>query len=119
LEAVAGVVVYRFDAPLFFANADYFVQHATEAFDEATPRRLVLDFEAVTFVDVTAARVLRRLVEYVTAAEGELCLARTRQPVLDQLRDAGLFAVIGEDRLYPTVRSAVEGAPGTSARAGG
>ena len=108
LEAASGVVVYRFDAPLFFANADYFVQHAIEAFDEATPRRLVLDLEAVTFIDVTAARALRRLVEYVTSADGELCLARTRQPVLDQLSDAGLSAVIGEDRIYPTVRSAVE-----------
>ena len=45
LEAASKVVVYRFDAPLFFANADYFVEHAIGAFDQATPHRLVLDLE--------------------------------------------------------------------------
>ena len=65
LEAARGVVVYRFDAPLFFGNADYFVEQAVEVFDQATPRRLVLDLEAVTFIDVTAARALKRLLAHV------------------------------------------------------
>jgi hypothetical protein len=58
--------------------------------------------------DVTAARALKRLIAHVTAADAELCLARTRQPVRDQLKDARLVEAIGEDRLFPTVRSAVE-----------
>ena len=118
LEAASGVVVYRFDAPLFFANADYFVEHAIEAFDQATPDRLVLDLEGVTSIDVTAARALKRLVEYVTSAGAELCLARTRQPVLDQLRDAGLLDAIGEDRFYPDVRSAIARSRARPARTG-
>ncbi len=108
LEAAPGVVVYRFDAPLFFANADYFVAQAVEVFDLATARRLVLDFEAVTFIDVTAVRALRRLIQHVSSAHAELCLARTRQPVLDQLADARLIEEIGKDRLFATVRSAVQ-----------
>ena len=74
------MVVYRFDAPLFFANADYFVDHAIHVFDEAGPARFVLDFEAVTLVDVTAARALKRLLEHVTTGHAELRMARTRQP---------------------------------------
>ena len=108
LEAAPGVVVYRFDAPLFFANADYFVKHAIRVFDEAQPRLLVLDFEAVTFIDVTAARALTRLLEHVTAGHAELRMARTRQAVVDQLADAGLVSAIGTQRFYPSVRTAVE-----------
>ena len=106
LEAASGVVVYRFDAPLFFGNADYFVANAARVFDDATPRRLVLDLEGVAFIDVTAARALKRLLAHVLSADAELCLARTRQPVLDQMRDAGLVNAIGEDHFYPTVRGA-------------
>ena len=106
LEAARGVVVYRFDAPLFFGNADYFVANAVAVFDQATPRRLVLDLEGVAFIDVTAARALKRLLAHVQSADAELCIARTRQPVLDQMRDAGLVKAIGEDHLYPTVRGA-------------
>ncbi len=108
LEAAPGVVVYRFDAPLFFANADYFVKHASRVFDEAQPRVLVLDCEAVTFIDVTAARALTRLLEHVTAGHAELRMARTRQAVVDQLADAGLVSAIGNERFYPSVRTAVE-----------
>jgi SulP family sulfate permease len=109
LEAASGVVVYRFDAPLFFANADYFVEQATEVFDQAAARRLVLDFEAIIFIDVTAVRGLQRLIAHVKSTSAELCLARTRQPVLDQLKDVGLVKEIGEDRFFQTLRSAVEG----------
>ncbi len=108
LEAAPGVVVYRFDAPLFFANADYFVKHASRVFDEAQPRVLVLDCEAVTFIDVTAARALTRLLDHVTAGHAELRMARTRQAVVDQLADAGLVSAIGTQRFYPSVRTAVE-----------
>jgi SulP family sulfate permease len=108
VEAAPGVVVYRFDAPLFFANADYFVQRASQVFDQATPRRLVLDLEAVTFIDVTAARALKRLLAHVTSDDAELCLARARQPVLDQMRDAGLLDAIGEEQIYARVRGAVQ-----------
>ncbi len=109
LEAASGVVVYRFDAPLFFANADYFVEQAVDLFDQVKPRRMVLDLEAVTFMDVTATRALKRLLAHVLAVGAELCLARTRRPVFDQLRDAGLVETLGQECFFPTVRTAVEG----------
>jgi len=57
---------------------------------------------------VTAARALTRLLEHVTAGHAELRMARTRQAVVDQLTDAGLVSAIGNERFYPSVRTAVE-----------
>jgi sulfate permease, SulP family len=111
LEAAPGVLVYRFDAPLFFANADYFVDRVVEVFDHADSRRLVLDFEAVTLIDVTATRALKRLIKDVSSRGAELSLARTSRAVFAQLTEAGLVDVIGVDAFYPSVRSAVQGAP--------
>ncbi|MGA9858979.1 MAG: SulP family inorganic anion transporter [Solirubrobacteraceae bacterium] len=109
-EAAPGVVVFRFDAPLFFANADYFVDHAVEVFDQTDCSTLVLDFEAVTLIDVTAARALKRLIEHVTGGDAELSLARTSRAVFEQLTDTGLVDAIGPERFYPSVRSAVRAA---------
>jgi SulP family sulfate permease len=108
LEATPGVLVFRFEAPLFFANADYFVDQAVQVFDQAGSGRLVLDFGAVTLIDVTAARALKRLIEHVSSRNAELFLARTSRAVSEQLDDAGLVDVIGTERFYPSVRSAVE-----------
>jgi SulP family sulfate permease len=108
LQAAPGVVVFRFQAPLFFANADYFVDHAVEIFDLADSDTLVLDFGAVTLIDVTAARALRRLIGYVSEANAQLRVARTTRAVFGQMEDAGLVAAIGPEQFYPSVRRAVE-----------
>ena len=109
LEAAPGVVVYRFDAPLFFANADYFVDQAIKVFDDAGSARFVLDFEAVTLVDVTAARALKRLLSDVKSRDAELSVARASRAVFHQLSEAGLVEAIGNARFYPSVRAAVRG----------
>ena len=101
LEATPGVVVYRFDAPLFFANADYFVDHAIQLLDRAGPERFALDFEAVTLVDVTAARALKRLLGEVKSRDAELSVARASQAVHHQIDEPGLAEAIGESRFYP------------------
>jgi SulP family sulfate permease len=109
LEAAPGVLVYRFDAPLFFANADYFVDQAGAVFDRAGSQRFVLDFEAVTLVDVTAARALKRLLSDVKSRGAELCVARASRAVHHQMDEAGLVEAIGKARFYPSVRAAVRG----------
>lgn len=106
-QAAPGVVVFRFDAPLFFANADYFVDRAVEAFDQAECSTLVLDFEAVTLIDVTAARALKRLIEHLGEHDAQVSVARTTRAVFEQLTDTGLVRTIGPERFYPSVRSAV------------
>jgi sulfate permease, SulP family len=108
LEATPGVLVYRFDAPLFFANADYFVEQAVQVFDRAGSVRLVLDFEAVTLIDVTAARALEQLIKHVADGGAELSIARARRAVFNHMKDAGLVEAIGEERFYASVATAVE-----------
>jgi sulfate permease, SulP family len=98
LEAARGVVVYRFDAPLFFASADYFVDQAIELLDRADLERFVLDFEAVTLVDVTAARALKQFLSTVKSCDAELSVARASRAVHHQIDEAGLVEAIGESR---------------------
>jgi MFS superfamily sulfate permease-like transporter len=78
-------------------------------FDGAGPERFVLDFEAVTFVDLTAARALKRLLGEVTSRDAELSVARASQAVHHQMDEAGLGEAVGESRFYPSVRAAVRG----------
>ena len=107
-EAAPGVVVYRFDGPLFFANADYFVTRALSLIDDRPLRCFVLDLEAVTTIDVTAARAVEKLRSAVTNRGASFRLARTTTPVHRHLRALGLAETIGEKNFHPTIRTAVE-----------
>jgi len=108
-EAAPGVIVYRFDGPLFFANADYFLSRALPLVEADRPLRcFVLDLEAVTTIDVTAARAVEKLRAAVVARGAAFRIARTKAPLRRQLRAEGLTASIGEENFHPTVRTAVE-----------
>jgi high affinity sulfate transporter 1 len=106
---VPGLVLYRFDAPLFFANADAFRRRVLRAAREARPpaRRVVVAAEPITDVDSTAADVLAELDAQLEQLGVELAFAEMKGPVKDKLRRYGLFERIGEERFYPTVGSAV------------
>jgi high affinity sulfate transporter 1 len=106
---VPGLVLLRWDAPLFFANAELFRDRALEAVASSpTPVRwLVVAAEPVTSVDVTAADVLVELDETLHAAGVELCFAEMKDPVKDKLKRFGLFARLGEKAFFATVGEAV------------
>jgi MFS superfamily sulfate permease-like transporter len=106
---IPGLVLFRWDAPLFFANAELFRDRVLDALSESpTPvRRLVLAAEPVTSVDVTAADVLAELAQTLHEAGIELCFAEMKDPVKDKLKRFGLFARLGEKVFFPTVGSAV------------
>ena len=106
---IPGLVLFRWDAPLFFANAELFRDRVLDALSESpTPvRRLVLAAEPVTSVDVTAADVLAELAQTLHEAGIELCFAEMKDPVKDKLKRFGLFARLGEEVFFPTVGSAV------------
>jgi high affinity sulfate transporter 1 len=108
---IPGLVLFRWDAPLFFANAELFRERALEAVAASpTPVRwLVVAAEPVTSVDVTAADVVAELDEALQAAGIELCFAEMKDPVKDKLKRFGLFARLGEDAFFPTVGAAVKG----------
>jgi MFS superfamily sulfate permease-like transporter len=106
---VPGLVLFRWDAPLFFANAELFRERALDAVDRSASRArwLVVAAEPVTSVDVTAADALVELDEMLHTAGIELCFAELKDPVKDQLKRFGLFAQIGENHFFPTIEAAV------------
>ncbi|MDY7564834.1 sulfate permease [Pseudomonas sp. RTC3] len=106
---IPGLVLFRWDAPLFFANAELFQDRVLDAV-AASPTPvcwLVVAAEPVTSVDVTSADMLAELIETLHAAEIELCVAEMKDPVKDKLKRFGLFARLGEHAFFPTVGAAV------------
>jgi len=106
---IPGLVLFRWDAPLFFANAELFKERIIEATSRApTPaRRLVVAAEPVTSIDVTAADVLVELNQTLMVRGIELRFAELKDPVKDKLRRFGLLPQFGEDFFFPTIESAV------------
>ena len=104
-----GLVLFRWDAPLFFANAELFQERVLEAADKSpTPVRwLVVAAEPVTSVDITAADILAELDDTLREAGIELCFAELKDPVKDKLKRFGLFAQLGELAFFPTLGAAV------------
>jgi len=106
---IPGLVLFRWDAPLFFANAELFRDRVLDAAsDSPTPVQwLVVAAEPVTSVDVTAADVVSELHETLRGAGIELCFAEMKDPVKDKLKRFGLFARLGDKVFFPTVGAAV------------
>jgi len=107
---IPGLVLFRWDAPLFFANAELFKERLLDAITKSpTPVRwLVVAAEPVTSVDVTAADMLSEVDETLHKDGIELCFAELKDPVKDKLKRFGLFERIGEAFFFPTIRSAAE-----------
>ncbi|MGF6557849.1 high affinity sulfate transporter 1 [Pseudomonas sp. S30_BP2TU TE3576] len=107
---IPGLVLFRWDAPLFFANAELFSVRVLDAVAASpTPVRwLVVAAEPVTSVDVTSADMLAELDDTLHAAGIELCIAEMKDPVKDKLKRFGLFARLGETAFFPTVGAAVD-----------
>ena len=108
-ETTPGLLVYRFDAAPFFANAEYLRQRILALVDSAGDVEwLVLNAEAWTYLDATAIDTLTQLHDDLTARNVRLCFARLKGPEREILADTGLAEHIGLDRFYPTVGAAVQ-----------
>jgi len=107
---VPGLVLFRWDAPLFFANAEVFAQDVREAVNASpTPaRRVVVTAEPVTDVDTSAADVILSLHDDLDAAGVQLHFAEVKDPVKDRLKRYGLLDRLGPERFHPTVGTAVD-----------
>jgi high affinity sulfate transporter 1 len=107
---VPGLVLFRWDAPLFFANAELFRQRLAAAVASSpTPvRRVVVAAEPVTSIDITSADMLSELEATLRAAGIELCFAEMKDPVQDKLRRFELFDRFGDAGFQPTVGAAVD-----------
>jgi MFS superfamily sulfate permease-like transporter len=106
---IPGLTLFRWDAPLFFANAELFKRRVLDAVAEAPSpvRWLVVTAEPVTSVDVTATDALAELDSTLRDAGIELCFAELKDPVKDKIRRFGLFAQIGDSSFFPTIDAAV------------
>jgi SulP family sulfate permease len=104
-EVQPGLVVYRFDAPIFFANADAFRDDVLRLVREAKApvRTFVVDAEAIYDVDTTGVRMLSRLLDDLEPSGVRFAMARVRTSVRDMLRRTGLEERIGSDGFYLTV----------------
>jgi high affinity sulfate transporter 1 len=106
---IPGLVLFRWDAPLFFANAEFFKERALDAVAKSpTPVRwLVVAAEPVTSVDVSAGDTVAELDEALHAQGIEFCFAELKDPVKDKLKRFGLFSQLGESCFFPTIGAAV------------
>jgi high affinity sulfate transporter 1 len=106
---IPGLVLFRWDAPLFFANAELFHDRVLDAVAASpTPVQwLVVTAEPVTSVDVTAADAVSDLDDMLRAAGITLCFAEMKDPVKDKLKRFGLFARFGEGEFFATIGEAV------------
>ncbi len=104
-----GLIVYRFDAPLVFANAGFFTERLEELIANAGAglKCVVLDAEAISDFDSTAAEALETLDADLERRGVELWIARANQPLRDLLQVTGMTKRLGKDNLYPSVRAAV------------
>jgi MFS superfamily sulfate permease-like transporter len=108
-QLTPGVVVYRLDDRLFFANANFFKGRVREAVRGAPydVHCVVFDAEAVGHADATGQEALADIARDLQRREVALLVARMHPHVQRHLRDSGVEDVVGADNFYPTVRSAV------------
>jgi len=107
---IPGLLLFRWDAPLFFANAELFCEKVQAAIAAAPGpvRCCVVAAEPVTSVDVTAADLVAELDDTLHAAGTELCFAEMKDPVKDKLKRFGLFSRFGDRRFFATIDAGVE-----------
>jgi high affinity sulfate transporter 1 len=114
-QPVPGVLLYRFDAPLEYSNAEAFKDTGTQLLIDAgktgsLPKTLVIDFEEVFYTDVTGADALRSLKRYADQYDVGISIARLHSQARETLAADGVLAELGEDRIYDSVHAAVAAA---------
>ncbi|MEH0573312.1 MULTISPECIES: sulfate permease [Streptomyces] len=108
-RTIPGLLVYRYDSPLFFANAEDFRRRALAAVDQQSDpvRWFVLNTEANVEVDITALDAVDELRRTLTQRGLVFALARVKQDLLDDLEAYGLADAVGRDFIFPTLPTAV------------
>lgn len=106
-EQLPGIVVYRWEAPLFFANAGAFRQQVRHLVREHRPTWVILQCEAITDIDVTAAEMLRLLDDELNEEGVHLAFAEMRSRLQDLTLRYGLLETLDRDHFYPTLETAL------------
>lgn len=112
-ETIPGLVIYRYDSPLFFANAEDFRRRALAAVDRSDAAGdeptawFVLNAESNVEVDITALEAVEAVRQELAARGIVFALARVKQDLLVDLEAFGLADAVGRDRIFPTLPTAV------------
>jgi SulP family sulfate permease len=106
-STIPGLLVFRYDAPLFFLNAYDFFYKVSGALEPDT-RVVILNMEANVELDTTALNILMELHDRLAADGIDLWLARVKNDVLIPMRKHGVAAVIEEENMYSTLPTAVD-----------
>ena len=108
---IPGLVIYRYDAPLCFANVADFKYRAMSAIaSEVTPVEwFVLNAEAIAEIDITAMDMLEELYDELAATGITFAMARVKQDLYAQLKRSQLLKKIDEQRIYPTLHTMISG----------
>jgi len=105
----SGLVVYRFGAPLYFANASLFEEEVEKLVTQATTpvTWLVLDVEAMIDIDTSGAEVLHQVLPDLADRGVTVAISRANPELLDLLKRYHLLEFIGDEHIYPTNRHAL------------
>ncbi|MGW2512252.1 SulP family inorganic anion transporter [Streptomyces scopuliridis] len=108
-RTIPGLLIYRYDSPLFFANAENFKRRALAALDGQTQPVywFVLNTEANVEVDITALDSMEELRHEMTERGIVFAMARVKQDLRDQLDAYGLTESVGNGLIFPTLPTAV------------
>ncbi len=107
IEERPGILVFRWEAPLFFANAGMFRDRVRELVRADSPRWVVLQCEAITDIDVTAAGVLEQLDVELNEQGVHLAFVELRARLKGLVYDYGLFATLDADHFYGSIDEAL------------
>jgi MFS superfamily sulfate permease-like transporter len=106
-QEVTGIVIFRWEAPLFFANAGIFREQVRALVRQRRPRWIVLQCEAVTDVDVTAADMLEGLDKELNEQGVHVAFVELRARIQDLLHRYGMFATLDRSHIFPTIEMAL------------
>jgi len=104
-----ALIVYRFGAPLYFANANLLVEQVEQLVTQSSKpiECFVLDAQAIVDIDTTGAEALKQVLDLLESHNITFALSRASRSIQLLLRQYGLFERVTENRLYPTNRQAI------------
>jgi sulfate permease, SulP family len=105
---VPGLLVFRFEAPLIFTNAGYFVQEIERLVGEQGSKVVLVDAEGINGLDSTAAERLLELHGDLERREIALRFARVRDPIREVMRSSGVLDAVGEDNLFGSITAGIK-----------
>lgn len=105
------ILIFRFDAPLYFANKDYFVEKLyrwISAREKGRLKSVIFDAEAVSTIDCTAIMMLEKVIEQLGQQNIKLYISNTIGPVRDALYQSSLHSYMSKDTMFSTIQDAVD-----------